>query len=183
MRRILITLIVCFYILPTFAYTVDITTLGAKGDGITDNTAFIQKAKDDCSARKGGTVEIPSGHFLTRTLFLKSNVNLHLHFGAELLVSTDLDSYHKVFPELKGKESPALIFARGVANIAITGSGTINGQGAHQNFQHGNDSKGGPRKSFTLSVVIMFGCKMLLCAIRLIGHRTMRSATVLLYVG
>ena len=54
MRRILITLIVCFYILPTFAYTVDITTLGAKGDGITDNTAFIQKAIDDCSARKGG---------------------------------------------------------------------------------------------------------------------------------
>ena len=100
MRRILITLIVCFYILPTFAYTVDITTLGAKGDGITDNTAFIQKAIDDCSARsKGGTVEIPSGHFLTRTLFLKSNVNLHLHFGAELLGSTDLDSYHKVFPE------------------------------------------------------------------------------------
>ncbi len=30
MRRILITLIVCFYILPTFAYTVDITTLGQK---------------------------------------------------------------------------------------------------------------------------------------------------------
>ena len=87
MRKILTTLIVCFYILPTFAYTVDITTLGAKGDGITDNTTFIQKAIDDCSARKGGTVEIPSGHFLTRTLFLKSNVNLHLHFGAELLGS------------------------------------------------------------------------------------------------
>ena len=155
MRRILITLIVCFYILPTFAYTVDITTLGAKGDGITDNTAFIQKAIDDCSARKGGTVEIPSGHFLTRTLFLKSNVNLHLHFGAELLGSTDLDSYHKVFPELKGKESPALIFARGVTNIAITGSGTINGQGAHQNFQHGNDSKGGPRRP---KIIYFIGC-------------------------
>lgn len=82
-------------------------------------------------------------------------MNLHLHFGAELLGSTDLDSYHKVFPELKGKESPALIFARGVANIAITGSGTINGQGAHQNFQHGNDSKGGPRRP---KIIYFIGC-------------------------
>ena len=28
----------------------------------------------------------------------------------------------------------------------MTGLGTINGQGFHPNFQHGNDSKGGPRR-------------------------------------
>lgn len=146
MRQNLLTLIACFFVFQSFAYSVDVTTLGAKGDGITDNTAIIQKAIDDCSARQGGTVEIPAGKFLTRTLFLKSDVNLHLQFGAELLGSTDLESYHKVFPNLKGKETPALIFARNARNIAVTGLGTINGQGAHPNFQHGNDSKGGPRR-------------------------------------
>ena len=146
MKHNILTLIATFFTLQSFAYSVDITTLGAKGDGITDNTIFIQKAIDDCSARKGGIVEIPAGKYLTRTLFFKSDVNLHLQFGAELLGSTELKSYQEAFPNLKGKESPALIFARNVQNIAVTGLGTINGQGHHQNFQHGNDSEGGPRR-------------------------------------
>lgn len=146
MKKKLLTLIVCFCAMPIFANTIDITDRGAKNDGVFDNTEIIQKAIDDCSTLQGGTVIIPAGSFLSRTIFMKSNVNLHLDFGAELLGSTDLESYLKVFPQMRGKESPSLLFARGVKNIAVTGFGTINGQGAHLNFQHGNDSKGGPRR-------------------------------------
>ena len=142
--------------LDAFSISIDITALGAKGDGVTDNTVCIQKAIDECAAQSGGTVIIPAGKFLTRTLFLKSDVNLHLQFGAELLGSTDLESYHEVFPVLKGKETPALIFARNACNIAITGLGTINGQGSHSNFQHGNDADGGPKRP---KILYFIGCK------------------------
>ncbi len=155
-KRCLLMLVAFLAAVQLFAYSVDIMALGAKGDGVTDNTAIIQKAIDDCSFKKGGVVEIPAGRFLTRTLFLKSDVNLHLQFGAELLGSTDLESYHEVFPVLKGKETPALIFARNACNIAITGLGTINGQGFHSNFQHGNDSEGGPKRP---KIIYFIGCK------------------------
>ena len=58
MRQNLLTLIACFFVFQSFAYSVDVTTLGAKGDGITDNTAIIQKAIDDCSARQGSLLNI-----------------------------------------------------------------------------------------------------------------------------
>ena len=155
-RQYLLILIILLCVSKGFAYSVDITSLGAKGDGVTDNTEIIQQAIDDCSSQNGGIVEIPAGKFLTRTLFLKSDVNLHLQFGAELLGTTDLESYHEVFPVLKGKETPALIFARNACNIAITGLGTINGQGFHSNFQHGNDSEGGPKRP---KIIYFIGCK------------------------
>lgn len=125
------------------AKTINILDLGAKGDGKTDNTIIIQKAIDTCSENIG-TVIIPAGNYLTRTVFMRSNVTLHLEFGATIMGDTELQPYLDAFPNRKGKESPALIHARGVENIAITGFGTIDGQGQHQNFQHGNDSKKGP---------------------------------------
>lgn len=155
MKKNLLLLLICFFTVSAFAYDLNIKTLGAKGDGTTDNTAIIQKAIDECSA-KVGTVIIPAGKYLTRTLFMKSNVTLQLEFGAELLGSTDISSYHKVFPDLKGKETPALIFARGVENISVTGFGTINGQGQHENFQHGNDSNGGPKRP---KIIYFIDCK------------------------
>ena len=156
MRKNLLVLIACFFTLHSFAYSVDVIALGAKGDGVTDDTFIIQKAIDDCSSKGGGIVEIPAGRFFIFSLLLKSDVNLHLQFGAELLGSTDLESYHKAFPALKGKETPALIFARNACNIAITGLGTINGQGGHSNFQHGNDSEGGPKRP---KIIYLIGCK------------------------
>ena len=46
------------------------------------NTAAIQNAIDKCSANGGGTVLIPSGLFISGTLYLKSNVDLHFEMGA-----------------------------------------------------------------------------------------------------
>jgi polygalacturonase len=99
-----------------------ITQFGAIPDGKTLNTFAIQTAIDTC-AKKGGTVIIPKGVFLTGTIHLKSNVTLKITEGGVLLGSAKRDDYQK-------NDWFALILAKGQKNIAITGKGTIDGQGA-----------------------------------------------------
>ncbi|MBP3784855.1 MAG: glycoside hydrolase family 28 protein, partial [Butyrivibrio sp.] len=66
----------------------NILDYGAVSDGETKCTAAIQKAIDDCSST-GGRVLIPAGRFLSGTLRLKSDVELHLEHGARLISSLD----------------------------------------------------------------------------------------------
>jgi len=68
-------------------------------------------------------VEIPEGRFLSGTLHLRSHVELHLEKGAVLLGSTKRHDYEKQLWY-------ALIEAKGLEDVAITGEGTIDGQGA-----------------------------------------------------
>ena len=102
--------------------TINITSLGAKGDGVTKNTAFIQKAIDQVSTAGGGKVIIPAGRFVTGVITMKSNVDLHLENGACLLATTQRIDYGK------GAAS-ALITAHKAEHIAITGYGVIDGRG------------------------------------------------------
>lgn len=111
-----------------------IRSFGAVGDGTTLDTAAIQAAIDACAASSGGTVVVPAGTFLTGTLRLKSNVTLHLEPRAVLLGSTNLADYASDIAPC-GFVSEAcidkcLIYAENAENIAITGRGTIDGQGA-----------------------------------------------------
>ena len=99
-----------------------ITAFGAKGDGKTMNTQAIQRAVDKAAAAGGGVVEVPSGHFLTGVITLRSGVELHLAADAVLLGSTRRSDYG-------GSTCSALFVADGQQHIAITGSGTIDGQG------------------------------------------------------
>jgi polygalacturonase len=101
----------------------NILAFGAKGDGITLNTAAIQSAIDDLASKGGGRLIIPEGQFLSGSIILKSGVELHLQQNAVLLGSTN--PYH-----YKGLNRwKALILADGQTNIAISGKGTIDGQG------------------------------------------------------
>ena len=134
--------------LPTFAGNgnIVITKAGAKAGLVKDNAPVIQKAIDKLSAQGGGTVTIPAGEFLTGPIELKSGVELHLDMGARLLGLADIEAYekaHYVSPE--GKRSPhsALIYANNQENIAITGLGTIDGQGGHPAFNVGKADPGG----------------------------------------
>src|SRR5687768_14702102 len=70
----------------------DVTSFGAIGDGLTDNTVAIQKAIDEC-AKTGGKVYFPGGSFLTATLVLKSHVTLHVSAKATILGHTDTKRY------------------------------------------------------------------------------------------
>ncbi|MDE3068015.1 MAG: glycoside hydrolase family 28 protein [Verrucomicrobiota bacterium] len=111
-----------------------ITGYGATGDGAADCTEAFRKAIDACSASGGGKVIVPPGIFLTGAIHLKSNVDLDLARGATIRFSTDRKKFlPPVFARYEGTEvmnySP-FIYALGQENIAITGQGTIDGQGA-----------------------------------------------------
>ncbi len=112
--------------LSTFAQSNDqiITNFGAIADGKTNNAVAIQKLIDKVSTSGGGRVIIPPGNFMTSTLFLKSNVELHLSLGARLLGPTNRFDY----PKMEGR--PGIIMAKNQHHIAVTGSGIIDGQGA-----------------------------------------------------
>lgn len=102
--------------------TYNIKNYGAVADGKTNNTAAIQKAIDGASANGGGRVIIPAGRFVTGVIDIKSNVEIHLDKNAFLLGSAVRADYGA------GKAS-ALIVANHQHHIAITGHGTIDGQG------------------------------------------------------
>ncbi|NNE13636.1 MAG: glycoside hydrolase family 28 protein [Saprospiraceae bacterium] len=103
----------------------NIVDYGAKPDGVTLNTSAIQKAIDQAHLEKGGRVIVPTGHFLTGSFTLKSNVELHLTSDAVLLSSTHFE-HHKV---VEGSYQRSIIMSSYQDNISITGSGTIDGQG------------------------------------------------------
>ncbi len=119
--------------------TYNILDFGAKGNDKTNDAKAIQSAIDKCTKSGGGTVLVPAGHtFLSGTLELKSNVELHLERGTTLLASSNYADYpNKLDIDILTDrlivedEFPkrAFIVAFHANNIAITGGGIIDGQG------------------------------------------------------
>lgn len=109
----------------------NISDFGAVGDGTTDCTEAFKKAINACTEAGGGRVVVPEGVFLTGAIHLENNVNLHVSENATILFSQDLKKYLPVvFTRFEGVEllnfSP-FIYAYEKENIAITGTGTIDG--------------------------------------------------------
>ncbi len=116
-----------------------ITDFGAKpGNEAEPCHDAINLAIVKCNQAGGGTVIIPKGTFYTGPITLKSNVNLHFEEGATLKFSTDQKLYFPaVLTRWEGVDcwnAHPLIYAYGETNIAITGKGTIDGQGANENW-------------------------------------------------
>ena len=111
----------------------DVTEYGAKGDGKTDCKSAIGQAISACSKAGGGRVVVPAGEWFVRgPIHLKSRVNFHLVKGATVRFSTTPTDYlPAVLTRFESNEvmnfSP-LIYAHNQTNIAITGSGTFDGQ-------------------------------------------------------
>lgn len=80
---------------------------------------------DHVSENGGGRLVFQVGNYVTGSIYLKSNVTLHLEPGATLLGSTNPLDY-VIDPTVKWS---AMIFAINQENIGITGQGTINGRG------------------------------------------------------
>jgi polygalacturonase len=118
---------------PTFKkVSYNISSYGAKADGITLNTKSINAAIDDCNKKGGGTVIVPKGLWLTGPVVLKSNVNFHLEKNAVLQFTQDFDQYPLVAGNWEGlaqmrNQSP--VSAVNATNIAITGYGIIDASG------------------------------------------------------
>jgi len=114
----------------------DITDFGAKGDGKTLNTAAIQSAIDACNKAGGGRVLVPAGKFVTGTIVLKDNVELHVSHGAILQGGLGPESYPlQPKPEYLSQtfcyKWYSLIYAEKAKHIAVTGTGRIHGPGKH----------------------------------------------------
>jgi hypothetical protein len=112
--------------------TLSIVRNKAIGDGLFLNTKIINDAIDAIHKKGGGVVLIPAGLWLTGPIVLKSNVNLHLKTGATLLFTSDFGQYKleksnwEGLPQMRN-QSP--ISAVNATNIAITGTGIIDGNG------------------------------------------------------
>lgn len=114
----------------------DIRDYGAVGNGSIDSTNAIQKAIDACCADGGGTVLVSGGNYLTYTLMLKDGVRFEIDANAVLTGGTVPELYPEIPDNTFWQPAHAsrsnrrtLIYAEGANNIAITGRGTIDGQG------------------------------------------------------
>ena len=88
---------------------------------------------NECAAQGGGRVNITAGEWKSGPIHLASNVELHLEKGATILFSDHPEDYLPVvFTRWEGMEcynySP-LIYAKDCENIAVTGEGTLMGNG------------------------------------------------------
>jgi polygalacturonase/PKD repeat protein len=102
-----------------------ITNYGAYGDGVSNNAAAIQSAINAAGAAGGGTVIVSAVGILTNYLSgpinLTNNVSLQINGGA-MLQALPMSSWPNV--------NTAFITATNVHDVEISGSGTIDGQGA-----------------------------------------------------
>lgn len=96
---------------------------GIQSNGSTLNTTSIQKAIDYIHENGGGRLVFYVGRYVTGSIYLKSNVTLHLEEGAILVGSLNPFDYNR------HDYWTALIFAFDQGNIGITGKGVIDGRG------------------------------------------------------
>jgi polygalacturonase len=125
---------------PTFpARDFDVAKFGAVGDGARDCTGAFRDAIAACHAAGGGRVVVPEGSFLTGAIRLQSGVNLHLA-TADSVIKFSRDPRHYlpvVFTRWEGVELmnySALIYAFDERNIAVTGTGMLDGQAAAEHW-------------------------------------------------
>ena len=129
--------------------TLNVKKFGAKGDGIQDDTHFIQAAIMACP--KEGRVLIPEGTYKITSLFIKSGLRLELEKGAELLADTDR-SHFPIFPGViesydekaeyclgtwEGNPLPmfsGILCGIHVEDVLIYGEGIINGNASVDNW-------------------------------------------------
>lgn len=112
-----------------------ITDYGAvEGDSTALYHESINNAILACHNAGGGKVVVPQGTFYTGPITLLSNVNLHIEKGATLKFSTNpTDYFPAVLSRWEGIDcynAHPLIYAYQADNIALTGKGTLDGQGS-----------------------------------------------------
>ena len=108
--------------------TVTLTDFGGVGDGVTLNTEAFRKAISALTKKGGGRLVVPQGVWLTGPIVMKDNIDLHITRNAIVLFSPD----KSLFVDKDGKSSrcDAGIKASKRKNIAITGEGIVDGNGA-----------------------------------------------------
>ncbi len=112
-----------------------LTDYGGSGDGITDNREAFVRAFAACSQAGGGRLVVGPGDYLVNgPLHLTSHLELHLEEGARIFFGSDPEDYLPVvLTSWEGTRcynySP-FIYAFEATDVAITGKGEIDGEGA-----------------------------------------------------
>lgn len=139
--------------------TLDVRKFGAKGDGIQDDTIFIQTAINCCP--KDGRVYLGEGTYKVTSLFLKDDLNMELAKGAVISAFTQrekfsilpgtIESYDETedynLGSWEGNPLPmyaSIITGIHVKNVLITGEGTLDGNGGFENWWSYKREKGMP---------------------------------------
>jgi polygalacturonase len=116
------------------SYQINISKLGAKGDSVFNNKSVFDKAMVLCKKNNGGTIIVSKGIYkVNGPIHFVSNVNLKIEKGAKIKFSDNPKDYLPMVPTswegtMLYNYSP-LIYANECSNIAITGEGTIDGEG------------------------------------------------------
>ncbi len=129
--------------------TLNVRDFGAKGDGVQDDTKYIQAAILACP--KKSRVLIPKGTYRITSLFLKSGLNLEIARGAELRADTERFAYPRLpgviqsydeteeynLGSWEGNPLPmfaAILTGIHVENVLVYGEGVVNGCGSKENW-------------------------------------------------
>lgn len=120
--------------------TINVKELGAKGDGVTEDTFYLQMAIDSCP--KGGRVVVPAGSYYVRPITLNSDITLEIQKGGEILGDIVEEHYPYVPAKIETEEGEVVlatwegnpyachqsfVSAFKKKNIKIVGEGAING--------------------------------------------------------
>ncbi|WP_158305461.1 glycoside hydrolase family 28 protein [Opitutus terrae] len=119
--------------------TFRLTDFGAVGDGTTLNTEAFARAIAAVAKAGGGKLVVPAGTFRTGPFALCSSLELHLEAGALIQAPATFADWGLPEPTTFSSQAevnaavkpvPPLIHGRKLHDVAITGSGQIDGNGA-----------------------------------------------------
>lgn len=116
----------------------NLADFGAVGDGKTLNTEAFTKAIAAVDKAGGGKLIVPDGVFRTLPFALCSNLELYLSAGAMIQAPDSFEAYGMPNPTTLHSQSEAskvktpnpLVTGRDLHDVAITGTGKIDGNGA-----------------------------------------------------
>lgn len=141
----LLSLALACTVLRLAAADFDVKNYGATGDGVTLDTAAINKAIAAAAAAGGGIVRFPAGTYASYSIHLKSHVALDLGPGSTLLAAEPSADLAVGYDAPEPTSGPAgteqyedfghshwhnsLIWGEDLVDVAITGPGRIYGRG------------------------------------------------------
>jgi chitosanase len=120
--------------IPQFAANerINVKDFGASGDGVTNDTAAINKAIEQCNRAGGGNVVFPAGRYLVASVHIKSNVCLLLDKDAVVSgAATGYDApepnpYDKLQDFGHSHFHDAVMWGEDIENFAVIG-GSVDG--------------------------------------------------------
>lgn len=130
-------------------YTLNVRDFGAKGDGVQDDTTYIQAAIMSCP--RNSRVLIPEGTYRVTSLFLKDHLTMELAKGAVLSAYTERERFSILRGTYQSEDQEneyilgtwegeaqnmfaGIMNGIGIKDVTICGEGTIDGNASWENW-------------------------------------------------